>query len=84
VLGTNRAVLMAMHLDRNRGHATFNQRLINGQAAEAEKKLMLAVLQNAIEDFRKYASADDRKGILLFQQAQRWIQEKDNRWFLSF
>lgn len=45
---------------------------------------MLAVLGNAIEDFHDYASAKDRKGQLLYQQAKHWIQARNNEWFLSF
>lgn len=84
VLGTIRAVLMGMDFEYNRPHGKFPQSLIKSRAREAEKKLLLAVLENAIEDFHKYAAAKDRKGALLFQEAQKWIQEKNSQWFLSF
>jgi hypothetical protein len=57
---------------------------LSTRAKAAEKELMLAVLESAIEDFQKYASAKDRKGRLLYQEAEEWILEKDGEWFLSF
>lgn len=58
--------------------------LLNARAREAEKELMLAVLESAVEDFQKYASAKDRRGRLLYQEAEEWILERDSEWFLSF
>jgi len=57
---------------------------LSAQARAAEKELMLAILESAIEDLRKYASAKDRKGKLLYQEAEEWILERDGEWFLSF
>ena len=57
---------------------------LRGHARDAEKELMLAVLESAIEDFQKYAVAKDRKGKLLYQEAADWILETDREWFLSF
>ena len=58
--------------------------LLSAQTREAEKRLMLAILESAIEDFQKYASAKDHRGKLLYQEAEEWILEKDSEWFLSF
>ena len=41
---------------------------------EPEKKLMLAILEDAIACFQKYVSATDAKGKALFQEAEDWIQ----------
>ncbi|MGE5306821.1 MAG: hypothetical protein ACM3TN_26240 [Alphaproteobacteria bacterium] len=57
---------------------------LSAHAREAEEELMLAILETAIEDFQKYASAKDRKGKLLYQKAEEWILDKDNEWFFSF
>ena len=43
-----------------------------------EEALMFAVLKSATEDFRKYVSARDRKGKLLFNEAEEWLLEKDS------
>ncbi len=58
--------------------------LLNATARKAEKELMLAVLETAIEDFRRYASAKDQKGKSLYEDAQSWILERESEWFLSF
>ncbi|HEU4341178.1 MAG TPA: hypothetical protein VFU31_06380 [Candidatus Binatia bacterium] len=51
---------------------------------EPEKKLMLAVLEDAIACFQKYVSARDGKGKMLFQEAEEWFQEKGGDWLFSF
>jgi hypothetical protein len=54
------------------------------RAASAEEKLMLAVLENAIEQFQEYALAEDPKGKAMFVEAEEWLSEKNSDWFFSF
>ena len=49
-----------------------------------EKRLMLAILENLIEDFQKYVLATDKKGKELFDAAEAWILETDSPSFFSF
>ncbi len=51
---------------------------------EPEKKLMLAVLEDAIASFRKYVCARDPKRKMLFREAEDWILGKDGDSFFSF
>ena len=51
---------------------------------DGEKRLMLAMLENATEDFQKYVFATDKKGKELFDFAEGWILETDNPSFFSF
>jgi len=51
---------------------------------DGEKRLMLAVLENATEDFQKYALATDPRGKQLFQAAEDWILDSDDPSFFSF
>jgi len=51
---------------------------------DGEKGLMLAVLENAIEDSQKYVLATDKKGKALFDAAEAWILETDSPSFFSF
>jgi hypothetical protein len=51
---------------------------------EPEKKLMLAVLDDAIACFQKYAFARDRKRKVLFQEAENWVQDTNSDWPFSF
>ena len=49
-----------------------------------EEALMLAMLKSATEDFHKYVKARNRKGKLLFNEAEEWLLEKDSDSFLCF
>jgi hypothetical protein len=51
---------------------------------DGEERLMLAVLQSAIEDFQKYVLAQDKRGKELFKHAEDWILETDSTSFFSF
>jgi hypothetical protein len=57
-----------------------------GRAAqvEGERKLMVAVLEDAFRCFRKYASASNRRGRRLFRQAEEWFMEPDTGAALTF
>jgi len=52
---------------------------------EAEQKLMLAVLEDAVSCFQKYFAARDKIGTRLFHEAEEWIllQGKSD-WLFSF
>lgn len=50
---------------------TFRRKLY----LEPEKKLMLAILEDAIACFQKYAFARDSRGKTLFNEADEWIQQ---------
>jgi len=45
---------------------------------EGEERLMLAVLESAVEDFQKYVLARHACGKKLFEQAEEWFLEKDS------
>jgi hypothetical protein len=49
-----------------------------------EKSLMLAVLEDAIMCFQKYAPAQNSKGKRLFREAEYWILEENSDWLFSF
>ena len=51
---------------------------------DGEERLMLAVLENATEDFQKYLLAGDKRGKELFQAAEEWIFETNSPSFFSF
>ncbi|HJU61881.1 MAG TPA: hypothetical protein VJ864_07525 [Candidatus Binatia bacterium] len=51
---------------------------------EPEKKLMLAVLEDAIACFQKYVFARDGKGKMLFQEAEDWVLDNNSDWLFSF
>jgi hypothetical protein len=51
---------------------------------EPEKRLMLAVLEDAIACFQKYALARDGKGREIFRDAEEWISAEENEWLFAF
>lgn len=51
---------------------------------EPERELMLAVLADAVECYWKYYGARDGIGMRLFQDAQDWLLEDDERRPFSF
>jgi hypothetical protein len=65
-------------VDTGLAHSQFTR------AASAEQKLMLAVLENAIEQFQEYALAEDLKGKAMFREAEEWLSDKNSDWFFSF
>lgn len=58
--------------------------LLKTNIREGEKRLMLALLENAIEDFQKYALANDKARKELFQEAEEWFLAVDNDSLFSF
>lgn len=51
---------------------------------EPEKRLILAVLEDAIACFQKYLFARDSRGKGLFREAEEWIVEEGSDWLFSF
>jgi hypothetical protein len=51
---------------------------------EGEERLMLAVLESAVEDFQKYVLARHTSGKKLFQQAEEWFLDNDSGALFSF
>ena len=58
--------------------------LVDQVPLEPEKKLLLAVLEDAISCFQKYVFTREGKGRVLFQDAEQWILQKDSDWLFSF
>ncbi|MBX3027162.1 hypothetical protein KF840_19860 [bacterium] len=55
-----------------------------GAAASSEKRLMLAVLRNALECYQKHLHATDRTGRELFAEAAAWIESTNGHGLFSF
>ena len=51
---------------------------------EGEKRLILSVLEDAIECFMKCIDSPTNKGQRLFREADEWIFLEDKRWVFSF
>jgi len=53
-------------------------------AVAAERKLMLAILEDAIECFQHNILARSPKGRLEFEEARQWIVSTDTEWIFSY
>lgn len=51
---------------------------------EGERRLMLAVLEDAVACFQKNAGATGQRGRRLFREAEEWFADQDGSWVFSF
>jgi hypothetical protein len=51
---------------------------------ERERLLMLAVLEDAIDCYQKYAHVRDPRGQQVFEEAREWVTSEDRTWLFSF
>ena len=51
---------------------------------EPERRLMLAILEDAISSFQKHLHARDRKQRMLFDEAENWILDQGRDSFFAF
>ena len=58
--------------------------LLRRKALEPEKKLMLAVLEDAVACFLRYATARDGRKRAIFREVKDWIRKEDPDWLFSF
>ncbi len=54
------------------------------KALDPEKRLMLAIIEEAIACYQKYLCAEKRRGRTLFADAEKWIWDEDSNWIFSF
>src|SRR5713101_2760189 len=51
---------------------------------DGERRLMIAVLEDAVDVYRKQATAQEARGQQLFREAEEWIEDGDRTWLFSF
>jgi len=64
--------------------AQFYAAFRGGSAVRGEKRLMLAVLQDALDCYQKYAFSKESHGRQIFVEADQWISCEDRDWYFSF
>jgi hypothetical protein len=67
-------LLPSQFFDRFRGQSVL----------EGERRLMLAVLEDAVSCFQKYAGATRPRSRRLFSEAEEWFSDEDGSWPFSF
>ena len=51
---------------------------------DRERLLMLAVLEDAVDCYQKYAHSRDLRGRQVFEEAREWVTSVDRTWLFSF
>jgi hypothetical protein len=64
--------------------AQYFENLRRKTLLEPEKRLILAILEDAINSFQNNLTAQGGKGKKLFDEAEEWILEQDGYWLFSF
>src|SRR6266699_2766088 len=55
----------------------FFDRVRRRSEHDGERRLMIAVLEDAVDVYRKQAGAQDARGQQLFHEAEEWIEDAD-------
>src|SRR5689334_16027775 len=55
-----------------------------GRAVEGERRLMLAVLEDAVDAYRKHVGACDPREQASFLEAKEWFSSDDRSWLFAF
>ena len=64
--------------------ADFVVEQLDGPGPRPEHRLMIAVLDDALTAFERFATAVDRRGRREFHDAQAWFARDDREWPFSF
>jgi len=51
---------------------------------ERERRLVLAIVEEAVRSYQRYAYATNRRGRRLFWETCEWFAERDQPWIFSF
>jgi hypothetical protein len=54
------------------------------QFLQGEKLLAFTLLEQSIEDYKRYLNSPTRRGQQRFREAEEWIDHQDELWFFSF
>jgi hypothetical protein len=67
-------LLPSQYLDRTRRRTEH----------DGERRLMIAVLEDAVHVYRTQVTAQDVRGRQLFRDAEDWIEDTDRTWLFGF
>jgi hypothetical protein len=62
----------------------YFDRIRRRASADGERRLMVAILEDAVDVYRKQAGARDRKRRQMFEDAEAWIESPDRSWIFSY
>ncbi|HEY3169236.1 MAG TPA: hypothetical protein VGK57_18530 [Candidatus Binatia bacterium] len=64
--------------------AQYFENLRGKSLLEPEKRLMLAILEDAISRYQEKMYSQDKRGKRHFQEVEEWIANTDSDWIFSF
>ena len=67
-------LLPVQYFDRLRRRTEYN----------GERRLLLAVLEDAVDVYRKHGGSPDARSMALFRDAEMWVEDLDCTWLFSF
>jgi hypothetical protein len=59
-------------------------RIYRSRPFSPERDLMVAILEEALNDYQRGLNARDEKGMKRFAEAEAWVLETDPEWIFSF
>lgn len=62
----------------------YFDRIRRGGDYDGERRLMVAVLEDAVDVYRKQVGATDHRRRQMFVDAETWIEDTDRTWIFSF
>ena len=62
----------------------YFDRLRRRSEYHGERRLMIAVLEDAVDVYRKQVGSRDPRAMQLFLEAEEWIEDRDRNWLFSF
>ena len=62
----------------------YFDRMRRRASSDGERRLMVAILEDAVDVYRKQAGARDRKRRQMFEDAEAWIESPDKSWIFSY
>jgi hypothetical protein len=62
----------------------YFDRIRRRASADGERRLMVAILEDAVDVYRKQAGARDRKRRQMFEDSEAWIESPDKSWIFSY
>ena len=62
----------------------YFDRIRRRASSDGERRLMVAILEDAVDVYRKQVCARDRKRRQLFEDAEAWIESPDKSWIFSY
>ena len=62
----------------------YFDRMARRSEYEGERRLMIAVLEDAVDVYRKLAGARDARRQQMFRDAEEWIESDERTWIFSF